>query len=97
MLKVEDILDALKLDHVQSQQQARSLLPADAVEASILSLMSMEPLHIDEIQAQSGLSIDKVSATLTLLELKGMIRQVGGLNYTSVRETGARYFTDETV
>ncbi len=94
MLRVEDILDALKLDHVQSHQQARIILPADALEASILGLMSAEPLHIDEIQAQSGLSIDKVSATLTMLELKGMIRQVGGMNYVSIREFGAHYRTD---
>ena len=94
MLRVEDILDALKLDHVQSHQQARTILPADALEASILGLMSAEPLHIDEIQAQSGLSIDKVSATLTMLELKGMVRQVGGMNYVSVREIGAQYRTD---
>ncbi len=94
MLAVEDILEALKLDHVQSHQQARTILPADALEASILGLMSAEPLHIDEIQAQSGLSIDKVSATLTMLELKGMVRQVGGMNYVAVRELGAGYRTD---
>ncbi len=97
MLRVEDILDALKLDHVQSHQQARTILPADALEASILSLMSAEPLHIDEIQAQSGLSIDKVSATLTMLELKGMVRQVGGMNYVAAHESGAQYRTDAHV
>ena len=95
LLKVEDILDAIKLDQVQARQEARNLLPADPVEASILVLMSAEPLHIDEIQAQSGLSIDKVSATLTMLELKGMVRQVGGMNYVAVREFGAQYWTDE--
>ena len=95
LLRAEDILDALKLDRVQAHQQARTALPADAVEASILNLMSAEPLHIDEIQAQSGLSIDKVSATLTMLELKGMVRQVGAMNYVAVRESGVIYWTDE--
>lgn len=95
LLKVEDILEALKIDNVQSHQQARQILPADALEASILVLMSAEPLHIDEIRTQSGLSIDKVSATLTMLELKGMVRQVGGMNYVAVRESGARYWTDD--
>ncbi|HVP20225.1 MAG TPA: DNA-processing protein DprA [Anaerolineaceae bacterium] len=97
LLKVEDILDALKLDHVQSLQQARQVLPSDALEASILVLMSAEPIHVDEISSQSGLSIDKVSATLTMLELKGLVRQVGGMNYISVREPGAHYWTDDHV
>jgi DNA processing protein len=94
MLRVEDILEAIKIDQVQARQEARKILPADALEAAILPLMSAEPLHIDEIQAQSGLSIDKVSATLTILELKGMVRQVGGMNYVAVRETGIPYWTD---
>jgi DNA processing protein len=95
LLKVEDILDAVKLDHIQSHQQARQILPADALEASILVLMSAEPLHIDDIQTQSGLSIDKVSATLTMLELKGLVRQVGSMNYVAVHESGGRYWTDD--
>ena len=95
LLRLEDILEAIKIDQVQARQEARSVIPADPIEASIMQLMSAEPLHIDEIQAQSGLSIDKVSATLTILELKGMVRQVGGMNYVAIRETGVLYSTDD--
>lgn len=88
LLQLKDILDALSLEQTQWQQQrdARTLLPADDIEKKILLVVGIEPLHIDEISALAGLPIEKISATLTMMELKGMVRQVGGMNYTAVRE-----------
>lgn len=86
LLHPGEVLEVLHLEQVQVQQQARRVIPADAVEAELLKLLGSEPLHVDDIQARSGLSIDKVSATLTLMELKGLVRQVGGMNYIAVRE-----------
>ena len=51
--------------------------------------MTHEPLHMDEIRNQTGLPIERVSATLVMMELKGMVRQVGGQNYVAVREEQA--------
>jgi len=48
-------------------------------------------LHIDEIGSRTDLPINKVTATLALMELKGMVRQVGGMNYVVVRESEADY------
>lgn len=95
LLKPEDVLEMLQLELVQEKRQARMVLPADALEACILQALSSQPVHIDEIGMQTGLSIDKVSATLTLMELKGAVRQVGGMNYVAVRETRGRYQTEE--
>ena len=91
LLRVEDVMDALSLDRVQEQRQARQILPADDLEARLLDILSAEPQHIDEIGAQIDLSIEQVSATLTLMELKGMIRHVGGMNYVTTRETREAY------
>jgi DNA processing protein len=49
---------------------------------------------VDEIRNQSELPIEKVSATLALMELKGIVRQVGGMNYVAVREVQSEYRTD---
>jgi DNA processing protein len=46
---------------------------------------------VDEIRNQSELPIEKVSAALALMELKGMVRQVGGMNYVAVREVQSDY------
>jgi len=86
LLEVRDLLDSLDLDLVTEQQTARKVIPADNVEAKLLSLLSQQPLHVDEIRNQADMPIEKISAALTLMELKGMVRQVGGMQYISVRE-----------
>jgi DNA processing protein len=91
MLDPKDILDALDIHKVEQYHQASLLLPADDVESQLLTLLNLEPMHIDDIQAQSGLPIEKISASLTMMELKGMVRQVTGMTYQSVREEQADY------
>jgi DNA processing protein len=56
-----------------------------------MSTLGTEPLHVDEIRNQTELPIEKVSAALALMELKGMVRQVGGMNYVAVREEQSDY------
>jgi DNA processing protein len=60
-----------------------------------MNVLGDEPLHVDEIRNQADLPIEKVSATLALMELKGMVRQVGGMNYVAVREEQAEYKAKE--
>ncbi len=76
---------------MEAHKEARRALPADEVETSLLKAIALEPLHIDEIQSRVGLPIEKVSATLTMMELKGMVRQVGGMQYQAVREEQSEY------
>jgi len=47
--------------------------------------LTSEPNHIDEICRRSGLTMPEVSSTLAMLELKGMARQVGSMNYVLAR------------
>jgi DNA processing protein len=51
-------------------------------------------VHVDEIRNRTGLPIEKVSSALTMMELKGMVRQVGGMNYVAVREEQEEYKVD---
>ena len=50
-----------------------------------------QPQHIDELSRDAGLPSSMVSSTLTLMELKGMIRQVGSMNYVLAREPDPEY------
>jgi len=96
LLKPQDLLEALQLTQVSEHKAARTALPpADETEARLLKTITLEPLHIDEIREMLALPIEKVSATLALMELKGMVRQVGGMRYMAVRESQADYLTDE--
>ncbi len=89
-----DVLDFLNLTRVTQFQQARQVLPENPMEAQLLSLLSLEPLHVDEICVKSNLPVNDVAANLAMMELKGMVRQVGGMNYVAVREAGGEYSTE---
>jgi DNA processing protein len=91
LLNPNQILEALELTMVAEQRAARVVLPADAVEAQLLEVLGSDPLHIDEIRTRTEIPIEKVTASLALMELKGMVRQVGGMNYIALREERETY------
>jgi DNA processing protein len=91
VLGVEDILEELNLTMIEQQAEVRSVLPANETEAQLLELVSDDPLHIDHICQESALPIQQVSSTLAMMELKGMVRQVGGMNYVLAREGRVPY------
>jgi DNA processing protein len=93
LLDFNDLLAALNLEQAHHQQAARTALPGDATEAQLYSLLSREPLHVDELRAQANLPVEKVSAALALMELKGLVRQVGGMQYIALRDEGGEYTT----
>jgi DNA processing protein len=93
LLSVNDLMQALDLTRMGEQKAARKTIPSDETEARLMSVLGEEPLHVDEIRNQTELPIEKVSATLALMELKGMVRQVGGMNYVAVREVQSGYST----
>ena len=43
-------------------------------------------MHIDEVCRASGLPTAVVSSTLAMMELKGMVKQLGGMNYALARQ-----------
>jgi DNA processing protein len=88
---VNDILEELNLASVTQYVEVRAIIPADEVEAKLLKQLSLEPMHVDELGQATGLSASEIASTLTVLELKGMVRQVGGMNYVLARESGAQY------
>ncbi len=91
MLSANDLLDILNLRRVTEQREVRKILPGNEIEAKLLSVLTHEPLHMDDIRNQTGLPIERVSATLVMMELKGLVRQVGGMNYVAIREEEAEY------
>ncbi len=82
----QDILEELELTMVAQHTEAREIIPANQTEATLLAHLSPEPVHADDLSQQTGLSAADVASTLTMMELKGMVRQVGGMNYVLARE-----------
>lgn len=88
---VDDILDTLNLQSAVVQQEMTAIMPDTPTETALLALVEDEPRHIDEIRRESGLAMPDVSATMALLELKGLVRQVGGMQYVLARESRVVY------
>ena len=91
LLKMSEILESLKLEQIPEKQAARKSNPLNPTEKNLLDHLSQEPVHMDELCTLTGLSIQDVSATLTMMELKGLVSQVGGMNYVAMREIRATY------
>ncbi len=82
----EDILNELRWASVPSNGK----LPPVVVELygkekDIFELISAEPVHFDHLIERSGLQAGELSATLTMLELAGMVERLPGDWYS--RET----------
>ncbi len=82
---VKDLLEALNLFMVPEYVEMQAALPDNAEERTLLALLSHEPHHIDELIRMSELPTETVSATLTLMEFKGMVKSVGGMQYVLAR------------
>ncbi len=77
----QDILDALHLQAGKIFLETREMIPDSREEAALLPHITREPKHIDELVRVSGLAAQSVSATLTLMEMKGKVRNLGGMMY----------------
>jgi DNA processing protein len=76
-----DILEELGMGMVAEHVEAVRALPADPTERLLIGMLQDAPLHIDELTNGSGLPASTVSAVLTMMELKGMVRHIGGMQY----------------
>ena len=56
-------------------------MPADPAEASLLACLATQPCHVDDLVRDTTLASAQVTSLLTLLELKGAVRQVGIMTY----------------
>lgn len=91
--KVEDVLEELNLHMVAERTAVQLVLPETAEEIALYGQLSGQPTHIDDLSRASGLPSALVSSTLTLMELKGMVQSVGGMNYVLLREEKLIYNT----
>lgn len=78
---VQDILEELNLGMVAEKQSVRAAVPANETEAVLLKYLSADPLHVDDLCRQSTLPISQVTSSLALMELKGVVRQLGSMTY----------------
>ncbi len=88
---VDDVLEELKLQMVTEYTAVQLALPETNEEIALYAHLSAQPVHVDDLSRETGLASNTVSSTLTMMELKGIVNQVGGMNYVLSREPDPIY------
>ncbi len=82
---VSDILEELQLDTLfpgaEKKSATTDVSGLSPEEQKILQVLTHEPLHVDKIIKQTILGTAQVSSILSLLEIKGLAKNVGGMHY----------------
>lgn len=79
-----DVLEELDLQFRVDKEKVLNFAPADELENRILEIISRETLHIDEIARILGLEVSLVSAKLSLMEIKCLVKNLGGGEYKKI-------------
>ena len=87
----EEILAAINLEQIEEYRYAKKVIPQSNIEVLLIETLKNEPRHINDIKAETGLSMEKISASLVMMELRGLVKQTGNMTYISIGEESADY------
>lgn len=80
--QASEILSELGVSKKALQVAAAESLPADPMEKKIIKILEgSSEIYVDEIIRQSQLTAAETGSALTLMELKGMVKNIGGGYY----------------
>lgn len=82
VFNVEDILEELGIKSRDETGKSKQVVSENPEEEMVLSLIQDEAKHIDEIVRQSGFDSGKVASIMSLMEIKGKVRNLGGMVYS---------------
>ncbi len=85
VMNVEDILGELNIHMAGRQAELATAIPMSAEEGRIFEVLDGDPVHVDEISAQTAIPVQEVSSLLTLMEVRGVVHAVGALTYARGR------------
>jgi DNA processing protein len=72
-----DLLQELDLQVKVDREKIEKIMPGSSEEEKILAILENEPLHLDELVRMSGCLTSEISARLTIMEMKGMVKNLG--------------------
>lgn len=80
----KDILDELDIETKLDKRKMEKIAPDNSDESKILDILENEPLHLDELVRISGEKTSVISARLTIMEMKGLVKNLGGGKYRKI-------------
>lgn len=79
---VQSARDILEVLEIPVLEETRGYTPQNETEAKLLAALAREPMHIDALIAVTGISSTDAITTLTILELKGVVKNIGEMIFT---------------
>jgi DNA processing protein len=78
---VKDILEEFDLSVSKEPENSILKIPESESEKRLLEVLSSDSIHIDNIVRISKLGTAEASAALSMMEIKGWVKNIGGQNY----------------
>ncbi len=79
-----DVLEELDLQFRVNKKEMSKVFPEDDLEIKIIETLSREDLHVDEVARLLGLEVSLISAKLSFMEIKGLVKNLGGGKYKKI-------------
>lgn len=80
MTNPKSVLEALRIEEGSKAPKPQELSLSD-MERTVLRILAQDSLHIDEICVRMDMSVEKLTVTLTMMELKGLVVREQGMTY----------------
>mgnify|MGYP001267724443 CR=1 FL=1 len=80
MTNPKAVLEALRIEEGNKAPKPQQQALTD-MERTVLRVLGQDSLHIDEICVRMDLSVEKLTVTLTMMELKGLVVREQGMVY----------------
>lgn len=81
----DDILETLNLAQAKDFKIIKDVVPENKTEKILFELLSGEPIHVDKLSQCAKLDISNVNSTLSIMEMKGMVKHLGNQKYAKAR------------
>ncbi len=82
VVSAQDILSELNIVSKVRQQKARVELCETPIEKNVIEALNKENYHINDLLKKINCDLSTLSSTLTMLEIKGMVKNIGGNIFT---------------
>ncbi|MAF14245.1 MAG: DNA-protecting protein DprA [Parcubacteria group bacterium] len=80
-----DILEALNLEQAKEFKAIKEVMPDNETEKVLFDLLGKGELHVDKLRQYARLDISIINSTLSVMEMKGIVKNIGNQTYAKTR------------
>lgn len=84
-LSAQTVLEDLQLGAKAAPPPPEGTGPVDPREKRVWEALGEGPVHVDDLSRRVGLPAAEISASLSMMELRGQVRAVGGMQFVRAR------------